>query len=81
MDRTSRYWFAAKRDGRGWGLPLTWQGWVVYVLWFLALIVATPYLAIPEHPVRGLFAIMGMVVPLAAICYLKGEPLPRRGPD
>ena len=33
------YWFPARRYGWGWGLPATWQGWLVlagYVL--LALV-------------------------------------------
>ena len=24
------YWFPAKRYGYGWGLPHTWQGWIVF---------------------------------------------------
>jgi hypothetical protein len=33
MSRGSpRYWFHAKRYGYGWGLPATWEGWVVLVL-------------------------------------------------
>lgn len=24
-----KIWFPAKRYGWGWGLPVTWQGWVV----------------------------------------------------
>ena len=31
MDRGPRkYWFPAKRYGYGWGLPGTWQGWLVF---------------------------------------------------
>ena len=26
---TPNYWFAVKRYGWGWGMPLRWQGWVV----------------------------------------------------
>ena len=28
------YWFPAKKYGWGWGLPSTWQGWVVYCVYF-----------------------------------------------
>ena len=31
------YWFPAKRYGWGWGVPNTWQGWVVVAV-FAALI-------------------------------------------
>ena len=24
-----RYWFPRKKRGFGWGLPVTWQGWLV----------------------------------------------------
>jgi hypothetical protein len=37
MQIDGRYWFPAKRYGWGWGLPVTWQGWLVA---FIALTVA-----------------------------------------
>ena len=33
------YWFHAKRYGWGWGLPATWQGWVVLIMW-IAIVTA-----------------------------------------
>ncbi len=27
-------WFQAKRYGWGWGLPLTWQSWLIYLGYF-----------------------------------------------
>ena len=30
MSNERIYWFPAKRFGWGWGLPLSWQGWVVF---------------------------------------------------
>jgi hypothetical protein len=74
MAETPRYWFAAKRTGWGWGLPLTWEGWVIYAVWFVAIIIIVPYLHVPEHPVRALFMMIAMIIPLAGICYWKGEP-------
>ena len=29
MNEPEKYWFPAKRYGWGWGLPSTWQGWIV----------------------------------------------------
>ena len=29
LDAQPKYWFPAKRYGWGWGLPGTWQGWLV----------------------------------------------------
>jgi len=35
-----RYWFPVKPKGYGWGwgLPLVWQGWVVYAAFLATLI-------------------------------------------
>lgn len=29
MNESKRYWFPAKKYGWGWGMPATWQGWLV----------------------------------------------------
>lgn len=69
-----RYWFRAKRYGWGWGLPLTWEGWVVLAVWFGILFTIMPLLELPKH--FGLLAlfVIGMVAALVAICFWKGEP-------
>ena len=69
-----KYWFPAKRYGWGWGLPITWQGWVVMIVWTLVVIVVAPFAGPNKHP--ALFALfMGvMLAILVAICYAKGEP-------
>jgi branched-subunit amino acid ABC-type transport system permease component len=72
-DGDKKYWFRAKRYGWGWGLPLTWQGWVVFVVWFAVLICAIRYL-IPRRPTAFLICTLGMSLLLLAICYEKGEP-------
>ena len=81
MDDRQRYWFAARRNGRGWGWPLTWQGWVSYGVWFAAFLVLFPHLRVPERPVFALVVLVSMVIPLALICYWKGEPLRRSPPE
>jgi hypothetical protein len=55
-DRT--YWFSAKRYG--WGLPLTWQGWVTLAV-FLTLVVGGTVVVPPPH---------GLVVFIAYVCGL-----------
>ena len=74
MERTSRYWFAAKRYGWGWGRPLTWEGWVVYTLWFVSFICAAPFLGLRRHLLPHLAIVVGMIAILIGICYWKGEP-------
>ena len=68
-----QYWFRAKRYGWGWGTPLTWQGWVVYIGWFVVFALATRHF-IPRRPVAFLICTLMMSLLLVAICYLTGEP-------
>ena len=74
MDQAPRYWFAAKRYGWGWGLPRTWEGWVVYVGWFATLFGGIAAIGVRRMPVPHLVFVVAMVGLLLAICYWKGEP-------
>jgi len=68
------YWFRAKRYGWGWGLPATWQGWVVLAV-FIALIVAGRFVFPPrEHAMAFVTYILVSIALLVAICWIKGEP-------
>jgi hypothetical protein len=69
----TKYWFRAKRYGWGWGLPLTWQGWVVMIVWLAMLMGSAPLLRVHPPWVYGVFVI-AMIVILVAICFAKGEP-------
>ena len=66
-------WFAAKRYGWGWGLPVAWQGWVVLVTWTVAVCVVAPMLAV-HHRVGFAMFMAAMAAVLIGICYAKGEP-------
>lgn len=69
-----RYWFPAKRYGWGWGLPVTWQGWVVLVV-YLALLVIGRYAFPPSHSTVGFIVyVVALSVVLSVVCYVKGEP-------
>ena len=70
------YWFPAKKYGYGWGLPITWQGWVVVMAYFVLVIGSLFFLHVHTESGRFqyvLFTIFLSVV-LIAICWLKGEP-------
>ena len=69
-----KYWFPAKRYGWGWGLPGTWQGWLV-VAAFVVLLVAGIIL-FPPRAALSLFNIYVIVLcaVLTGVCWLKGEP-------
>lgn len=74
MSNGERYWFPAKRYGWGWGLPITWQGWLVF-LGYALLIVLGLWIFPPRDDT---FSFIGYVcastVLLFIICYAKGEP-------
>ena len=71
------YWFRAKRYGLGWGLPLVWQGWAVFVSWILILYLGTHYVMPGSRLMRWGFT-SAMIILLLVICYWKGEPTGRR---
>lgn len=68
------YWFPARRYGWGWGLPLTWQGWVVLTVFigFFAL----GFLMFPpgSELMHLLIYVAFLTALLVAICWAKGEP-------
>lgn len=68
------YWFPAKTLGWGWGLPITWQGWVVYGV--AAVLVVCGHFFFPPQTHTGFFLayIWIVVLALVAVCWLKGEP-------
>ena len=57
----------------GLGLPLTWQGWTVFIVWFAVVISVSRYL-LPRRVDAHLIFVLVMVLLLLAICYIKGEP-------
>ncbi|MFT8718136.1 hypothetical protein [Acetobacter sp.] len=52
MDKqTSQGWFAVKRYGYGAGMPISWQGWVVFLLFLALTLIPTltvPWLDLPR---------------------------------
>lgn len=68
------YWFAAKTYGWGWGLPLTWQGWVVFAAYIAAVSVVSVLWPPPRHALGFGAGIAGATLAMLAVCWLKGEP-------
>jgi len=68
------YWFRAKRYGWGWGLPLTWQGWMVLAL-YIGLIIAGSFIFPPDEN-SFLFILWTVLFSILfiALCWIKGEP-------
>ena len=66
-------WFPAKRYGWGWGLPITWQGWVVMGVWLAAYILGALFLARPDRWMGFVAFTILTTSLLVAICWCKGE--------
>lgn len=68
-----QYWFPAKRYGWGWGVPTTWQGWVVLIL-YVGLVLAGDVTILPTYGVLSFVAYASVLtIVLIAICWIKGE--------
>jgi hypothetical protein len=67
-------WFPAKKFGYGWGLPITWQGWVV-LLSYLLLIVGGSFILTGSPQKTKLFFMLALTLTIifVYICYKKGE--------
>lgn len=74
MNNESNYWFPAKRYGWGWGFPRTWQGWAVFVSFFVLLALGVVLFPPMATVVPFLIYSTALSVILVVICYLKGEP-------
>ena len=67
------YWFHRKQYGWGWGIPATWQGWVVLGA-YLVLVIAPLLLSNTTGAVLSLVAIVVATPILIVIAIRKGEP-------
>lgn len=64
-------WFAAKRYGYGWGLPLRWQGWAV-LTGFIAALIGSSQLA--KYSIALYLGLTLLLTALVVwICFKKGE--------
>lgn len=64
------YWFPAKRYGWGWGVPRTWQGWLV-LLAYVAVVLAST--ALPSTVAKVVVVVLATGA-LLLVCLTKGEP-------
>lgn len=73
MNDQPNFWFPAKRYGWGWGLPVRWQGWLVFAA-YLALLYAGTYYFKPRRDVLSLLVyLVVLTAVLVAVVALKGE--------
>jgi hypothetical protein len=74
MQTERKYWFPAKRYGWGWGIPSSWQGWLV-LAGFAGLLVAGSFLVPPGTALGPYLSYVAVLCALlVGVCWLKGEP-------
>jgi hypothetical protein len=74
MPTEPKYWFPAKRYGWGWGVPRTWQGWLVLAAFVLLMVVGALIFPPRAEPRPYLAYVAVLCVLLVAVCWRKGEP-------
>ncbi|RQS07578.1 hypothetical protein DIE07_20990 [Burkholderia sp. Bp9002] len=68
-----KIWFPAKRYGWGWGLPVTWQGWLALLLYLLGLVASVWLLQPNRAPYTFGACVVALSAALIAVCWVKGE--------
>jgi hypothetical protein len=74
VTESRRFWFPAKTYGWGWGLPDTWQGRAVLVVFVVALVVGAVLIDPRHRPVHFVAYTIVMNVGLGIVCWITGEP-------
>ena len=64
MPNERKYWFPAKRYGWGWGIPSSWQGWLVLAA-FVGLLVVGSLLFPPSAKLGAYLAYVAVLCGLA----------------
>jgi hypothetical protein len=69
----AKFWFRAKRYGWGWGLPVRWQGWLVFLA-YLGLVYGGIDYFKPQRAVFGLLVyLLVLTAVLIVVVAVKGE--------
>lgn len=66
------FWFPRRHYGWGWGLPVCWQGWAVFLV-YGATLWGCNSLFQDRPPLLGLSS-LAATAGLIWVCYHKGEP-------
>jgi hypothetical protein len=72
-DAKKDIWFPARKYGWGWGLPIAWQGWVVFIGYLALLIWGVQVLRHQFSPLEYFFYSVFITAVLIGFCWAKGE--------
>lgn len=81
MSGEPKWWFPKRIEGDGWGMPVNWQGWVVFGVFLLLLFTATPMALVTSGATAAILVVVSLVTSLSVIVMMKGEPLTDGGDD
>jgi hypothetical protein len=73
QNNQKQIWFPAKKYGWGWGLPCTWQGWVVFLVWIALLVTGGVFLTRTNNIALFIAYAVTLAIALFVICLIKGE--------
>jgi hypothetical protein len=74
MQNTPRYWYGAKIYPFGCRLAVTWEGWLIDVVWFATFVALSPFVNERSHAFLSLGLVFGVIAVCMAIRHWKGEP-------
>jgi len=74
MSDMPKYWFPAKRYGWGWGLPSTWQGWIVLVGYLFLMITGITIISPKFNAIKYVIYTAFLTAIFIIICWRYGEP-------
>ena len=77
MSERPHFWFPVKRYGWGWGLPVRWQGWVVFAGYAALLYGGIYYFKEQRAALALLVYVTVLTAALVAVVAVKGEKPPR----
>jgi hypothetical protein len=67
------YWFPAKVNGIGWGMPTAWQGWVTLIVYFCLMSMSIFIFPPGKELMLFLMSTAVLTLVLLVICWTKGE--------
>lgn len=68
------YWFPAKRHGWGCGVPSTWRGWAVLLVYLSLVLAGIPIIQASFGNLLYVLYAFALTAVLMGVCRLKGEP-------
>ena len=74
MAAKNSYWFVAKRNGWGWGLPCRWQGWCTLLAYLATVVMTTVFIDPQTQQWLWLLCFALYSLTLLAIMWKTGAP-------